>query len=399
MSNAFTNFLGGAVDSFLGGAGTQPAMKDFQHADRLYVRDTYARAPKHGFLYFVSFNVNPSVRGKDPSWRKNIPTVGLLVKKIDLPKFAPRTETINQYNRKTVVQTGMKYNPIAVDFHDDNSDITTRLWTNYYNYYYGDGNDGTSSAPSSSNAGGNWLTQVTGYLGGFFKGAGGPDATVQIPASFKDTKYRSGKLNFNYGLNNNQNQPFFDSIDIYVLHQHKFTQYTLVNPVITEWTHDSVDQAEGSKILSSKMNVVYESVIYNYGKIKKGSSANAFTANYYDVSPSPLSIAGGGSKSLLGPGGVIAGAGDVLGDLESGNFIGAFLKGKQVVQNAQSLTKAGIFNEGAGLLSGTLNNISANSAQGVSGIGNSVQRGIIGGLGFTNSANLTQTVPSKITGK
>jgi hypothetical protein len=135
------------------------------------------------------------------------------------------------------------------------------------------------------------------------------------------------------------------------------------------------------------------------GKIRKGSSANAFTARYYDASPSPLSIGGGGTKSLLGPGGVIAGAGDVLGDLESGNFIGAFLKGKQVVKNAQQLTKASILNEGAGLLSGTLNNISANATQGVSGIGNSVQQGIVGGLGFTNGANLTQTVASKITGK
>jgi len=399
MSNAFTNFLGGAVDSFLGGEGTQPMMKDFQHADRLYVRDTYARAPKLGFLYFVSFNINPAIRTKFQSWSKNIPTVGLLVKKIDLPKFSPHTETLNQYNRKTVVQTYIKYNPISVDFHDDNSDITTGLWHSYYKYYYGDGVGGVSTSEQTAPGSGNWLTQVTGYLGGFFKGAGGPDATVQTPASFKDTKYRSGKLNFNYGLNNNQNQQFFDSIDIYVLHQHKFTQYTLINPIITEWTHDSVDQAEGNKILSSKMTVAYESVIYNYGRIKKGSSANAFTANYYDVTPSPLSIGGGGSKSLLGPGGVIAGAGDVLGDLESGNFIGAFLKGKQVVQNAQQLTKAGILNEGAGLLSGTLNNVAANASQGVSGIGNSVQQGIVGGLGFTNGANLTQTVASKITGK
>jgi hypothetical protein len=33
-------------------------MKDYQHADRLYVRDTYSRAPKVGFLYFINFNLN-----------------------------------------------------------------------------------------------------------------------------------------------------------------------------------------------------------------------------------------------------------------------------------------------------------------------------------------------------
>lgn len=395
MSNAFTNFLGGAAGAFLGDG--QPNLKDFQHADRLYVRDTYARAPKHGFLYFVSFNINPQIRALDPQWAKNGPsTVGLLVKKIDLPKFQVHTETLNQYNRKTVVQTNIKYSPISVDFHDDNSDLTTGLWTTYYKYYYGDGNNKTTTSKTAT---GQTEGGISGFLGGLLKGKNGPNTTVDVPGSFKDTKYRSGDINYNYGLNNGQSVPFFTTVDIYVLHQHRFTQYTLVNPMITEWSHDSLDQDAGNKVLANKMQLAYESVIYNGGKIKKGSSAGAFVAGYYDSSPSPLSIGGKGSKSLLGAGGLLGGASDIFEDVEDGNFLGAVLKTKTLVDNAKQLTKAGIQGELKGLAVGALGNIAANANQGLGGIGNSAFQGLFGGVGNTNIASLTQTALSKITGK
>jgi hypothetical protein len=396
MSNAFTNFLSGAVDSFVG--ETQPMMKDYQHADRLYVRDTYARAPKVGFLYFVQFNINRAILNQDPLWAKNGPTtVGLLVKRIDLPKFQVLTETLNQYNRKTVVQTHIKYNPISLDFHDDNSDLTTGLWKNYYNYYYGDGVTGVNAntnANTGKSSGG-----VLGYLGGLFKGKGGPDSNVTVPASYLDTKYRNGDINFNYGLNNGQSIPFFSSVDIYVLHQHRFSQYTLVNPLVTEWTHDSLDQSSNEKILASKMQLAYESVLYNNGAIRKGSSSNSFVAQYYDVTPSPLSIGGVGSASLLGPGGVLAGAGDVLGSLQDGNFLGAFLQANTLVKNASQLKKGTILNEVSGLAIGTLNNVAASSNQGgVNAIGSSAQQGLIGGLGFGNNVT-ANAIASKLTGR
>ena len=128
MSNAFTNFLSGS--------GSGIIMKDFQHASRLYVDSTYARAPKVGFLYFTKFNLN-SDADQDPNWTSNDRTdVGLLAKKVDLPKFTIANETMNQYNRKTVVQTKLTYNPISIELHDDNSDITQKLWVNYYKSYY-----------------------------------------------------------------------------------------------------------------------------------------------------------------------------------------------------------------------------------------------------------------------
>jgi len=245
MSNAFTNFLSGS--------GSGIVMKDYQHASRLYVDSTYAKAPKLGFLYFVQLNINKNaVPASGDAWKTNdILDVGLLVKKLDLPKFTIANETVNQYNRKTVVQTKLTYNPISMELHDDNSDITHNLWVNYYKNYYLDGKSGG--------------------------------------APFKDTKF--GVTDYGYGrYDNGISVPFLDSIDIYVLHQHRFTQYTLINPKITEWQHDSVSQAEGNKILQNRLNVAYESVIYQEGEIVPGSKPVEWAARYYDTDPSPYTV-------------------------------------------------------------------------------------------------------------
>lgn len=389
MSNAFTNFLGGIAKGVL----NSPAdLKDYQHADRLYVRDTYARAPKHGFLYFVSFSINKAaVRDKQFLERKNIDTVGLLVKRIDLPKFTIATETLNQYNRKTVIQTKLNYSNISVDFHDDNSDITTNLWKSYYKYYYAD---------STYNDIGN----------GKFKKNG-------IPVQFTDTKY--GLDSYSYGFDNFQDQPFFNSIDIFVLHQKKFTQTTLVNPLIVDWNHDTLNQDESSKILGNKMSVAYENVLYNQGKIVKGSSPEGFAAVYYDTSPSPLSIGGNGTKTLFGPGGVIDGAASIFG--ENGSlanakspldYLGVALQAKTLGQNARALSKSGLKTEGYSILTGVLGNVQATGNQ-PGGVSAAVQAGLsqtgvgaLGNIGINlfsgNNSSVngtTQATPTKLTGK
>ena len=257
MSDTFTNFLSNK--------GFGPTLRDYQHASKLYIGggvDSYQRAPKVGFLYFVNLKLNPEAFSSNFSdiWNSdNFRDVGLLAKKIDLPKFTIDNEIINQYNRKTVVQKSIKYNPISITLHDDNSDIAHNLWVNYYQNYYKDGNT--------------------------------------APGRWKDTKF--GINDWTYGRYNNRLlTDFFDSIDIYVLHQQKFTKYTLINPKITEWTHDSLDQSAGNKIMENKFTVAYETVQYDYGNIT-GSEPEGWTANYYDKESSPNSLAGNGANDVV----------------------------------------------------------------------------------------------------
>lgn len=253
MSKSFNNFLANK------GQGT--IFKSYSHATGLYLDNSFAKIPKLGFLYFVSFNINRNAVVDNSWWEANGQyDAGMLVKKVDLPKFKIKTETVNQYNRKTQVQTQLTYDPISIEFHDDHSEITNGLWKNYYKYYYYDSNYGDISL----------------------------DSRLPPPA-FQDTKY--GDIGYQYGLDSGQSDPFFESIDLFVLHQRRFTQIKLINPIITSWDHDSLDQAAG-KILQNKMGIAYEDVLYYQGEIIAGEAPGAFAAHYYDNEPSPVSIGG-----------------------------------------------------------------------------------------------------------
>ena len=376
MSNAFTNFLGGVVGGLLGDGDAD--MKDYQHADRLYVRNNYARAPKFGFLYFVQFNINPGVIRNTEWLERGGQDVGLLVKNADLPKFTVTTETMNQYNRKSVVQTKINYTPVSLEFHDDNSNITTNLWTNYYQYYYMDSVYGSGNTNK-----------------------------VRVE-QYGDTKYNDTA--YAYGLDNIQTIPFFDSIDIYVLHKHKFTQYTLVNPIITEWAHDRLSQDDAAGIMSNKMTVAYESVHYNQGRIRKSTESGYFAETFYDKQHSPLRL---GAGSLFGAGGVLDGAESIFG--EDGSLanatspldlIGVALQTKQLIQGARSITKSSLAQEGYSILGGVLNNVAASGQRGFTqpgGFASAIQGGLQqNGFGvnlFPNSSvsGTTQATPSKLT--
>jgi hypothetical protein len=343
---------------------SNPILKDFLHAQRLYRDGRYARAPKVGFLYFVHFNINRRAV-IDEVWanKKDGPRdVGLLVKKIDLPKFEISTETINQYNRWTKVQTSLKYQPVNIEFHDDNNDITNGLWENYYKY-------------------------------NFVNGTYASDA-----AAFADTKYQD--TDYLYGIKNKGSSsiPFLTSIEIYVLHQRNFTQMTLVNPIITNWNHDNLDQDAGSKILSNKITVGYENVIYDSGIISGNSEASEFQTRYYDTAPSPIL----GAKIIdttQAPGA------SPLSILRLAKQTYSFVK------NVKMLTKAGLKQDFKNLAYGVAGNIEANLLDSnappltSADIANSVSTGISQSrLGFViNTANSINTqivnaTPSKLTG-
>jgi hypothetical protein len=372
MSNAFNNFLG----QVLQGAGNPKGqLADYAHASRLYVDNTMALAPKNGWIFYVVFNINQSAlnnmkagNNSNPGlldflkkvlqttddWKvRRQPEVGMLVKSTDLPKFALQTEVVNQYNRKTVIQKGITYENINMTFHDDMSNVTHRLWEYYYKYYYADSNYGSGSNFSVGTK----------------------------PAAFTDTKYKSNAdiyQSTNYGLNNAQVDPFFDSICIYQLNQKSFTSFILINPLITSWQHDRLDQSTGNKVLENKMTLAYETVLYGTGRVAK-DNPSGFATFHYDLAPSPLSIAGGGNNSLFGPGGIISGAADVFGDISNvvdkpsiGGILGTALAGGNLIKNLKNVSGASLQGELTGLISG-------GGARGLIGTGAAALAGV-GGL-------------------
>lgn len=294
-------------------------LKDYRHASKTFASNGYENAPRFKYLFHVYFNLNttqiPELGRIFASGQQS--TIGLLVKNFELPRFNIDTETLNQYNRKRVVQKKIEYEPLSLTFHDDGGDLIRTLWYNYYAYYYKDpsqayGNQTVSSgsmgANSTTSNGFNYndrdiyaeTRQVSdwGYIGESYK-----DGTTQA----------GGK------------PAFFRDIQIYGLNQHRFVNYTLINPVISEWKHDTYDYSEDTGLMENTVRINYETVKYYTGGIggaRPDTNVQGFAdPNYYDQETSPLSRPGG-TRSVLGQGGLLDAGVGIIQDLGTGGPMG-----------------------------------------------------------------------------
>ncbi len=337
------SIFNGFFDNFLNGVQNPKGnLGDYQHAARLYIDNNMRLAPKFKHLYHVVLNINPNVIGNTLFTYKS--EINILARSADLPRYRVQTQTVNQYNRKKIVQTSVQYQPVTIEFHDDNAGLTSLLWENYFRYYYVDSNytkreaDGTPS------------TTVPAYL----KSVNGINPVYwDISAQ----RYR-------FGLDKpNKLYPFFDSIQIYQLHprnaRSSYTCFTLINPYIDNFEHDAVSQ-ENSEFSINRLSVSYESVQYTRGYVEVGNVPQNFAEAHYDKTPSPLSTAGGGTTSLFGRGGVIAGLNNTVESFAEGNFIAGLINGANTLDNYRNLSKAGLRQESSGILEATLSNAIGN---------------------------------------
>ena len=280
----------------------------------------------------------------------------MLVKTAQLPGFNIQTDVKHQYNRKKVIQKRIDYNPVGITFHDDNLGISTALWEAYYRYYYRDGN----------------YAKV------------GPAGGVEPLNRHYDNSSLFNDKQYRYGFDNDSLTPFFNHITIYQMSRKRYTAFTLVNPLIASWTHDTMDYSDQGSGVESSMQIEYETVHYSRGPVKNGQPAG-FAINHYDKMPSPNSLSGGGAASLLGVGGVLAGGMGVLDDITGGNVsFGTVLKAANAIGNGKSLNAKGIGQELLGSAIGALGRSQGIDVSGVAGV--SFPSGGIGQLGTLATA-------------
>ena len=344
---------------FLQGFFGNDYLKDYTHASKIFRSAGYDLAPRTKFLYHVYFNLNtakiPKLAAAFPTSDRN--TLGVLVKNIQLPQYEIETDVLNQYNRKRIIQKKINYKPIKVSMHDDGLDLARRLWYNYYSYYYKDPSQSYSSTSSASTASSN-------------------------PGNYNDRDiYNINRRNNDWGFigesftDGASGKPaFFKDITIYGFNNRKFASYTLINPMISSFEHDTYDYKEGNGVMENSMTIQYETVKYASGAIGKIPSdviPGFGDPAHYDTSPSPLTRPGA-TGSLGGPGGLLATGSGLLNDLESaanGNWsgiLGAAQKAGALANQVKNLP-AILKSEASSVVSGVLNTVS-NSQSGKSGI-------------------------------
>ena len=246
----------------------QENIRDYQHAARTFVDGLYRLSPKYQSLFHVYMDINTDISGIQQV--AQIET-GMMAKHVNLPKFTVATKTYNAYNRKTVQQEKVSYDPVNITFHDDSSDVVRSFWKDYFTYYYRDSDYGSP--------GGNM-------------------------DRYKDNSKYKTRQQQNWGYtprtSNSANLPYLNSIRIYSLHQKRFSSYTLIRPVISTFQHGTHTTGEYAP-MEHTMTVNYEAVLYDTGPVSDGTVLG-FDGIHYDHTPSPLRNLGalvGGVESIF----------------------------------------------------------------------------------------------------
>jgi hypothetical protein len=311
-------------DSFLKQIAQGDTVKDYSHASRLFVDNNYELSPKYTWLFHVYFDLNPELTTIDQ--RRQI-EAGMLVKAADLPRFKIDSKTYNNYNRPSIAQTKIRYEDVNITFHDDSANIIRKLWFDYYNYYYRDMDNSYGDATGALN-----------------------------PIYQKDNKQVLGqralynKFGYSPRKNSNFSTHYINAIRIYSLHQKRFSEYTLLNPIITSYRHGTHQNGQDGT-MENTMTVSYETVLYAGGSTRV---ARGFADLHYDKSPSPLTPAGGGTNSILGPGGIVNVLDEVITDGSGGNWGASAFK---LVRGYQKNKNVDLANLAQGELVQAFNNV------------------------------------------
>jgi hypothetical protein len=263
-------------------------LRDYTHAAKNFLPGGQGNAGKVKFTFHTWFQINPSAY--QPPTGQNY---GLLVKTIKLPTFNMDVQEMNQYNRKRLIQSKIKYQPIEVSFHDDNASQVTALWDAYYRYNYADAWNPIVAPFTNATAEKDYNRR-----------------NIYDPSISGDTEYgyrgdaRSEGGNRAEG---GEKIPFFNNITVYGMWAGQFIAYTLINPVITSFDHDTYDYADGGGTMQNRMTIDYETVVYNTGAIgdigPDGDASELVTGfagpDSYDRRESPLEQGGSNPLDIL----------------------------------------------------------------------------------------------------
>lgn len=307
MPNAVNQFINNVAGGFFG----NDFLRDFKHASKTFRSGLYQNAPKFKFLFHVYFDINTDVLNSTNPAENNF---GILVKSVKLPSYGFTTHDMNQYNRKRIVQTKIKYDPVEIVFHDDNDNFINGLWYRYYTYYYAD-----ATKPKVVFAGARGGRPADQQQGG---GTSGPANSYTYDSRTQYQPSIAGDDNWGYigetsvpSGPNPVKKPFFRNITVFGMNRHNFTAYTLINPIITRFSHDTYNYDEGGGVMANTMTLEYETVVYNQGAIDGQTPDNIVTGfgnqSNYDRKLSPISVPGSNSN-ILSKNGLIESAGGAI---------------------------------------------------------------------------------------
>jgi hypothetical protein len=238
------------------------------------------------------------------------------------------------------------------------------MWYNYYSYYYKDPNQAYGPPAQNGSIG------AIQTLPGFSYNSRDIYANDRVVNDwgFVGESYNQGNAGSG-GVGSGGDQtsgkpPFFRDITIYGMDQHKWASYTLINPLISSWDHDTYNYSEGGGTMQNSMTIEYETVKYYTGAIggvRPDTNVVGFAdPAYYDNVRSSLARPGS-TQTVLGQGGLLDAGIGIIEDLQSGGvagIIGAVQKAGTTYNTFKDAPIRSIVNEEA---NAALNSVLRNS--------------------------------------
>lgn len=223
-------------------------MRDTRHAANTFGANKSALnigTPRFPFQYFVNFTFNPAAIDYVNNFlgeAEDVRYLTALVKSVSRPSFTTEEETLDQYNRRRIIQKRVQPGPVEINMHDTVEGRTLRFWEMYYEYYF---RDGVNSKKLDSN------NQIR--------------SKAFVDDLLLDTQ-SDGDYGYNIERVGNQRQ-LIRTIDIFQVHSGNFTQTTLINPKISSFTPTNQLDYAGTELLDLIFTINCESVVYsNYNE-------------------------------------------------------------------------------------------------------------------------------------
>ena len=226
------------------------ALRDYHHAAKTFTQEPgYTKTPYTGFNFHVNISFN-NLLGR--LRRLETKDISVLVRAADLPETQFETETLNQYNRKRIINKRVVYQPIKLEFHDDIANNIRNMWIAYNQHY---------------NADSNYTLNSTWNI---------------------DDVYANYSLNRRYGLDSGNSLPFINKIEIFSMGNNEYSKMLLVNPIINSAQFDDHDYSDGAKTMAMNLTIEYENIIYSAGTTDQISNFGANNTENYDQNSSSL---------------------------------------------------------------------------------------------------------------
>jgi hypothetical protein len=281
------------------------------------------------------------------------------------------------------------------------------MWYNYFSYYYKDPSQQYDNVANTNGV----MAQLFGSPAGFNYNA---RDIYDNSRTVNDWGYIGESYGDGYSfppggvLTNQGKPPFFRDIRIFGMDQHKVAQYVLINPMITEWQHDTYDYSQGNGMMTHRMTLRYETVKYYsgaVGAVRPDTNVVGFAdPAYYDTVRSSISRPGS-NTTVLGQGGLIDAGVGIIEDLQSGGvagIVGAVQKAGTAYEtfkdkNIRSIVDKEVRDSSRAIIRGSLP-AATRAAIGTTGTSTAPgQRGLLDGIFFPTPN--TSKVPAPTSGE